>query len=92
MLDPEIIMGVKSVEPIFEPGDFSDSEYRTYRPLIAWFDEQFMAEIRKLADAIEAFETVVEEARQRIAPPFPTDAEGHAIWPLYNPNRCLERP
>ena len=46
-----------------------------------------MAGIQKLADEIEKFEQIVEEARQRIAPPFPTDWEGHPIWPPYNPKK-----
>ena len=87
MVDPEIVLGVRSVKPIFKPGELTASESQTYRPLIAWFDEQFMAGVRKVADAIEEFEKVVEEARKRIAPPFPTDAEGHAIWPPYRPKK-----
>ena len=56
MVDPAIVQGVKSAVEEYGFTRGYGSDLKTYRPLIAWFDDRFMEAFERLAAKIEKWE------------------------------------
>ena len=62
----ELLLGARSVEALFKPGDFGPSELKTYAPFLTWTEGPLLAAVQALANKIEEYEATVTAAQAKL--------------------------